>query len=240
MASVRIREEIESVPVRVSCPHCRTPCLVAEQHLGVPVRCGRCGRSFTTRAEAASSLRFDVGAASAPEGAGNNNGFLVRHLVSCNRDARQDQVGLIVAAEPMLRGMAAVLLPLLDRLRSESNKDAAAIEQSLAAALREVESKAPGKWAAAVLIHDGETYLGQVGASRIYHYRTAGLVQPRFAPLTTRLRLAAGDWLVLTDSGLSPDALRAEIAAAASAAELAQRLIERSGNNATAAAVRGY
>ena len=37
------------MPVRAHCPHCITPCLVAEQHLGVPVRCHKCGQAFTVQ-----------------------------------------------------------------------------------------------------------------------------------------------------------------------------------------------
>ena len=35
---------------RVYCPHCITPCLVADEHLGGAVRCHKCGQSFTANA----------------------------------------------------------------------------------------------------------------------------------------------------------------------------------------------
>src|SRR5262249_47970630 len=38
---------------RVLCPHCRTSCQVNNQHLGSPVRCGKCRRPFAVRTPAA-------------------------------------------------------------------------------------------------------------------------------------------------------------------------------------------
>src|SRR5579871_745262 len=105
------------VSVRVNCPHCQAPCLVAEQHLGRAVRCGRCGRSFTTRAEAEAvtridtTVRLDIGAASAP-GSEPAPGFVVQHAVCCNLDKRQEIAVLIVAEESVLPTAGAALMPL--------------------------------------------------------------------------------------------------------------------------------
>jgi hypothetical protein len=37
------------MPVRAHCPHCITPCQVAEQYLGVPIKCAKCGQTFTVQ-----------------------------------------------------------------------------------------------------------------------------------------------------------------------------------------------
>lgn len=36
--------------VRVQCPHCSSLCQIDEQHLGSMLKCGKCGQTFTTRA----------------------------------------------------------------------------------------------------------------------------------------------------------------------------------------------
>jgi hypothetical protein len=40
-------KEGDGMPVRAHCPHCIAPCLVAERHIGVPVKCHKCGKAFT-------------------------------------------------------------------------------------------------------------------------------------------------------------------------------------------------
>jgi len=97
------------VPVRVNCPHCQTPCLVSEQHFGVPVQCGQCGRPLIARpvapavappAEApAAPVRLDVGGATSSGRVRrrNEDSYLVQHLAWCTRDERHDAALLVVA-----------------------------------------------------------------------------------------------------------------------------------------------
>ncbi|MGH7174197.1 MAG: hypothetical protein ACRELG_28340 [Gemmataceae bacterium] len=37
------------MPIRAHCPHCITPCQVAERNLGVPVKCHKCSQTFTVQ-----------------------------------------------------------------------------------------------------------------------------------------------------------------------------------------------
>ena len=100
------------MPVRVNCPHCRAPCLVSEQHLGVPVQCGQCGRSLVARPLAPAvappagapvgPVRLDIGCASS---AGrvrkrNEDSYLAQHLTWCNNNQRHD-IALLVVADGM-------------------------------------------------------------------------------------------------------------------------------------------
>jgi hypothetical protein len=209
------------VPVRVSCPHCRAPCLVAEQHLGVPVQCGRCSRSFTTRADAASAgpalVRLEVGASTAPYRTGprNEDHFLVRQLSWCNLDERHELV--VVAITKDRSSAAAALAPLLNNLLNGTVQDVD-IPDAIVAAQSEAK--------AVVVICDSQVHVGQVAAYRVYHQRG-----DRLAQVTPPLKLAGGDWLLVIGGGSQPDAamIQAEIArSSSSAVQLAQQLAERS------------
>lgn len=181
------------MPVRVQCPHCRTPCLVAEQHRGVPLKCGRCGRTFTTAP--AGPVRFDIGAATSPGRvrARNEDSFLVQHLVWCNVDvwregavlAVADGMGGAAAGERasglVIRTVAKELTPLLTQMLDGSNLDAGRIADTLAAALREANRavwetaqqdaacKGMGATAAVAVICNAELFLAHVGDCRVYH-----------------------------------------------------------------------
>src|SRR5258708_30741290 len=91
-----LRKGGNDVPVRAHCPHCITPCQVAEQHLGVPVRCHKCGQAFTVQPtaltskppptepipETAGALRLDIAGVTSigRERSRNEDSFLVQHL----------------------------------------------------------------------------------------------------------------------------------------------------------------
>lgn len=228
------------MPVRVSCPHCRTPCLVAEQHLGVPVKCGRCGRTFTTRANSATTTppaRLDLGAAASSRRrrGGQDDHFLVQRLVCCNLEERHELAVVMVAnGSQVIPPIAAALAPLLGNVLNGSVKDIAAAAESLAAACKNASSTAAG-----AVIWNGQVSIGGVGDCPIYHQSGGRMTRLTGGPM----KLAAGDWIVLTFSVLLDEkALQNEIAKAPSSAdELAQRLVERDGtDNCTVVVVRGY
>jgi serine/threonine protein phosphatase PrpC len=155
------------VPVRVSCPHCRTPCLVADRHLGVPVQCGRCSRSFTTRADPAPSpppqeedrvrgqatlpIRLDLGAATSPGRVRDRNedSLLLQYLAYCNLDVWHELAVLVVAdgmggaaagekaSGLVIRSIGTALTPLLTQILNDANMDSTNMATAVTAALRE-------------------------------------------------------------------------------------------------------
>lgn len=224
------------MPVRVCCPHCRTFCLVAEQHRGVPLKCGRCGGTFTTRADpkatmacaaSAPRVRLDIGAAgSSPSSRqGSEDIFLVQHLVYCNLEERHE-LAVLAATDrnPTISALSAALAPLLDKIVTvASNNNPAAAVETLVGACKDLASTL-----ALAVIWDGLVSMRRIGTGSIYH-QSGG----RLNRLTgDRCQLAAGDWLILAASPhpFPANTLQAEIAAACSdAVELAQRLSERAG-----------
>lgn len=217
------------MPVRVNCPHCRTACLVAEQHLGVPLQCGRCRRTFTTRADAAPLVRLDIGAAASPDKAAS---FLVQRLSWCKLDQWHEWAVLVLADG----SEGAALVSLLSKALNGTAKDAAGVSEAIFAAL-------PGA-NVAVVIGDGQAHIRHDGDGRVYHQRAGRLTQvTRDRATLSSLKLAAGDWLLMIRNGLDATALQTEIAqtSSSSAVQLAQQLIERSGRNHCAVvAVRCY
>jgi hypothetical protein len=194
--------------------------MVAEQYLGVPVKCGRCGRSFTTRTDAsAAPIRLDIGAA------GTSGRFLTQHLVYWNLDERHELAGLVVAGGQELGSIAAALMPLLNRFLAAASPDAASAAASINAAV-------------VVIIWDGQVSIGGVAERPICHHSGGRLTRLRRTPV----KLAAGDWLVLAGDSSQPpldeSALQRQIAAAtSSAAALAEQLVGRGG---TFLVVRAY
>jgi hypothetical protein len=85
------------MPTRLYCPHCITPCLVADQHLGRPVRCCRCNKAFTAQTTSMTGAalprstpadephpgppRLEIGSATSPgrQRKRNEDSFLVSH-----------------------------------------------------------------------------------------------------------------------------------------------------------------
>lgn len=210
------------MPVRVNCPHCLTPCLVAEQHLGVPVQCGRCARSFTTAPAVAAPplLGLDVGAAASPGRVGERGRecFLVRKICWCNLDERHEVVVLAIADGAGIRGVAVALTPLLNNCLNGTSKEITAVPESIAAVCKGFD-----KAAAVMVIRDGEVHIAKAGDSRISHQREGWLAQ-----VGRPLKLAGGDWLLMTSPDMDAPTLQAEISkASASALQLAQQLAER-------------
>jgi len=211
------------VPVRVNCPHCRTPCLVAEHHLGVPVNCGRCARSFTTAAPPLVSL--DIGAAASASGDRPRDElcFLVRRLSWCNLDEPHELAVVVIANGKALRTAGTALTPML-------NMEAAASPEALTSTC-----KALSPTAAAFVIRDGEVQIVNAGGCPLYHHRAG-----RLAQVTPPLKLAAGDWLLVSPKELNSPGVQTEISkSASSAVDLAQRLAELSPDQ-IAVAVRCY
>lgn len=199
------------MPLRVACPHCRTPCLVAEHHRGVPLQCGRCGRTFTTAPAAPSRLRLDIGVAAPSRRiqASATNPFLVRQLSWCNHDEWHEWAVLVMAEGPALRAADAALTPLLNNALQGTNSDLRTIGNSLAATV--------------LVIRDGEVVLVEARACRLHH-RRAG----RLASLAAPLKLAAEDWLFAAPNGLDAALVQAETEkCSASAVSLARQLAER-------------
>ncbi|HEY7426156.1 MAG TPA: PP2C family serine/threonine-protein phosphatase [Gemmataceae bacterium] len=225
------------MPVRVSCPHCRAPCLVAEQHLGVPVQCGRCARTFTTRADPTAArtpatpaepplVHLDIGGATSPGEVrrSNEDSFLVQQLSWCNLDGWHELAALAIANDT--GGAAAVLAPLLSKALNGVAQNAAGVPEAIAVALREAN--------AVVMIWDGHVHIGHTGNCRVYHQRAGRLVQ-----IGHQLKLAVGDWLIVACGDLDAAALQAEITKTSSSAlHRVQQLVERCGQ--TVIAVRGY
>lgn len=101
------------MPVQAACPHCRAPCVVAEEHFGRPVQCYRCKKLFTLAPPLpevppvailvgpapAEPPRLDVGAATS---AGlvrprNEDSFLIMHRAWSNLSQRHEAAVLVVA-----------------------------------------------------------------------------------------------------------------------------------------------
>ncbi len=133
--------------VQVICPHCRTGCHVAFEHLGGPVRCPHCKAGFTVRAPAPppspnlGPLRLETGSATSPGRARerNEDSLLVQHLVWTNLDDRQELALLVVAdgmggysageraSELVVRTVGAALAPVLAGALSGEIKGLAAV-----------------------------------------------------------------------------------------------------------------
>lgn len=97
---------------RVYCPHCITPCQVAEQHLGQPVRCHKCGATFTANPvvvgelpstepipATAGTLRLGIAGVTSmgKRRSRNEDSFLVQHLTWWENE--NYQLALIIVAD---------------------------------------------------------------------------------------------------------------------------------------------
>ena len=99
--------------VQVRCPHCSNLGLIAEEHLGVPVQCGSCRKSFWVRSPVAAAapggsdlatlsanvVRLEVGAATTTGRVRKNNedSYLVQHLAWANAGAERETALVVVA-----------------------------------------------------------------------------------------------------------------------------------------------
>jgi protein phosphatase len=115
--------EDSTVPVQVRCPHCSTLSLVSDEHLGVPVMCGTCKRSFWVRSPLAApaaagpeppalkagpppappapaATRFDVGGAtSAGRVRKQNEDSFLAQLLAWSGQRRRGEAVLVVVAD---------------------------------------------------------------------------------------------------------------------------------------------
>jgi protein phosphatase len=155
------------VPVQAHCPHCISPCHVAEQHLGVPVRCHRCGQVFTVQPTAftskppttepipqtAGALRLDIAGVTSigRERSRNEDSFLVQHLTWSDLNENH-QLALVIVADGMgghiggdqaarlaLRTIGTTLAPLLSAALSTQQREVtrAGLAKSVDAAIKE-------------------------------------------------------------------------------------------------------
>src|SRR5262249_26596896 len=104
------------VPIQAHCPHCIAPCQIAQQHLGVPVKCHKCGETFTVQPPAftskpastepiprtAGSLRLDIAGVTSigRERNRNEDSFLVQHLTWSDLNENH-QLALLIVADGM-------------------------------------------------------------------------------------------------------------------------------------------
>jgi protein phosphatase len=155
------------MPVRAHCPHCIAPCQVAEQHLGVPVRCHKCGRAFTVHPTSlaskppstepipptAGALRLDIAGVTSigRERSRNEDSFLVQHLTWSDLN-QNHQLALVIVADGMgghaggdlaarlaLRSIGTSLAPLLTGALRDQQREVtrAGLTSSIDAAIKE-------------------------------------------------------------------------------------------------------
>ena len=157
----------DGVPVRAHCPHCITPCQVAEQHLGVPVKCHKCHQTFTVQPtvlaikppstepipQTAGGLRLDIGGVTSVgrERSRNEDSFLVQHLTWSDLNENH-QLALVIVADGMgghaggdqaarlaLRTIGTILAPLLTGALSTEKREVtrAGLANSIDGAIKE-------------------------------------------------------------------------------------------------------
>jgi protein phosphatase len=155
------------VPVRAHCPHCITPCQVSEQHFGVPVRCHKCGETFTVQPTAltskppttepipqtAGALRLDIAGVTSVgrQRSRNEDSFLVQHLTWSDLN-QNHQLALVIVADGMgghaggdqaarltLRTVGSILAPLLTGALNTQQREVtrAGLAESIHSALKE-------------------------------------------------------------------------------------------------------
>jgi serine/threonine protein phosphatase PrpC len=155
------------MPIRAHCPHCITPCQVAEQHVGKPVKCHKCSRMFTVQPtvlsdkppstepvpHTAGALRLDIAGVTSVgrERSRNEDSFLVQHLTwsDCNQNY---QLALLIVADGMgghaggdqaarlaLRTIGAALAPLLTSAIASEHREVtrAGLTNSVDGAIKE-------------------------------------------------------------------------------------------------------
>ncbi len=148
--------------VQVRCPHCATTCVVADDHIGVPVLCGNCRRSFSVRSPLAGRPAPEpTSLAAAPpprlEIAGttsagrvrdhNEDGFATHHVTWSLQERRRDAALVVVAdglggheageeaSAMVVRTACAVLLPLVAAAADPEPPTHAAVAGAIAQAL---------------------------------------------------------------------------------------------------------
>ncbi len=195
------------MPVRIPCPACKGPCLVADQYLGTRVHCPHCRQPFVaTPAEpSAPPPRLEIGDATSVGRVRkrNEDSFLVQHLIWSGADGLQE-IALLVLADGMggyeaghlasrltVQTIAATLAPILTGAPTGQFKESSPevlvenIDYALLEANRAVHRKAQadpackgmGATAEVVLIWGGRALIGHVGDCRVYHQRGDRLTQ---------------------------------------------------------------
>jgi protein phosphatase len=155
------------VPILARCPHCITPCQVAEQHLGKPVKCHKCGKLFTVKPTAlaskppttepipqtAGALRLEIAGVTSVgrERSRNEDSFLVQHLTWSDLN-QNHQLALVIVADGMgghaggdqaarlaLRTIGTILAPLLTNALSIEQREVtrAGLAKSIDSAINE-------------------------------------------------------------------------------------------------------
>ncbi len=139
--------------IQVYCPYCITPCLVADQHVGSPVRCYKCQQTFMAGPTSAQAMprteplsesrgppRLDIGCATSAGRVRKNNedSLLILHQAWSNLGQRQE-IALLAVADGMggveageqasglaIRSLGSTLSPLLTGALNGQFKDPAA------------------------------------------------------------------------------------------------------------------
>ena len=155
------------MPVRAHCPHCITPCQVAEKHLGVPVKCHKCGQTFTVHPTTlaskppstepipptAGTLRLDIAGVTSigRERSRNEDSFLVQQLTWSDLN-QNHQLALVIVADGMgghaggdqaarlaLRTIGTILAPLFTGALSIEQREVtrAGLAASIDSAIKE-------------------------------------------------------------------------------------------------------
>jgi serine/threonine protein phosphatase PrpC len=194
------------VSVRSSCPHCATPCSIASEHIGILLRCSRCGKTFTFFPEPSvpevppvAASRLDIGAATSPGRVRerNEDSHLIQHLVWSNLDQRHE-LALLVVADGMggheagdlasgmvVRAVGKSLAPLFTFWPDADTDPPVVLQQALQQANQEVlqlsqedvSYEGMGATAEVVFLRDGQAWIGHVGDCRVYHHRAGQLQQ---------------------------------------------------------------
>jgi len=155
------------MPVRAHCPHCIAPCQVDEKHLGAPVRCHKCGLTFTVRPttlaskppttepvpQTAGALRLEIAGVTSigRQRSRNEDSFLVQQLTWFDLN-QNHQLALVVVADGMgghvggdqaarlaLRTLGTILAPLLTSALSTQQREVtrAGLANSIDSAIKE-------------------------------------------------------------------------------------------------------
>ncbi len=195
------------MPVRIPCPRCKGPCLVAEQNVGTRVHCPHCRQPFVAAAldPPTAPPRLEVGDATSVGRIckRNEDSFIVHHLAWSSVDGFQEIVLLVLAdgmggyeaghqaSQLTTQTVAATLAPILSGALTGQFKASAPdvlaenIDYALLEANRAVHRKAQsdpackgmGATAEVVLIWGGRALIGHVGDCRVYHQRGGQLTQ---------------------------------------------------------------
>ena len=188
------------MPVRMSCPRCNGPCLIADQHVGATVQCSHCRQPFVAQPQAAAAPpRLEVGSATSVGRVRrrNEDSFLVQHIAWSTVEGFQEVLLLALAdgmggyeaghqaSRLVIETVGGTLAPLLagaltGQLKASSptglaeNIDYALLEANRAVHRRaqtDPACKGMGATAQVVLIWAGRALIGHVGDCRVYHQR---------------------------------------------------------------------